>query len=103
MIHTILSQDIPQIVLLSNAKRRAYSHAQPHFWKMAENSDQIQEKYFAEEIKNPNVVALCYENNLGFIIGKIISPPDVYNSGLTLVVDDFCVVSDDLWLSIGKK
>ena len=39
----------------------------------------------------------------GFIIGNIILPPEVYSAGLTLVIDDFCVKSDNLWLTTGKE
>jgi predicted N-acetyltransferase YhbS len=38
---------------------------------------------------------------LGFIIGKLI---EVYNpGGLTLMIDDFCVTSENLWQSVGIK
>ena len=39
----------------------------------------------------------------GFIIGNIILSPEVYSAGLTLVIDDFCVKSDNLWLTTGKE
>lgn len=35
---------------------------------------------------------------LGFIIGKLMHAPEVYNSGgLTLTIDDFCVKLENLW------
>ncbi len=41
---------------------------------------------------------------LGFVIGKLISAPGVYNPGdLTLIIDDFCVRSENLWLSVGLE
>lgn len=41
---------------------------------------------------------------LGFIIGKVLSAPEVYNpGGLALIVDDFCVIDQDLWETIGAK
>jgi len=36
------------------------------------------------------------------VIGKIITPPEVYDAGLTLMIDDFCVAHEDLWLTIGQ-
>lgn len=39
----------------------------------------------------------------GFIIGNIILPPEVYSAGLTLMIDDFCVKSGNLWLTTGKE
>lgn len=103
MIYVATSSDLEWMVNLSYQKRLQYSIAQPNFWKMAENSNDIQYKYFEEELKNNNIIALCYENKQGFIIGKIITPPEVYDAGLTLMVDDFCVKFSDLWMTIGKK
>ena len=96
-------QDISWIVSLSYEKRLNYSLVQPDFWKMANNSNKIQSKYFKKEIMKKNVIALCHKNNLGFIIGQLIEPPEVYDAGLTLMVDDFCVKSTDSWTTIGKE
>ena len=81
----------------------AYSKEQPNFWKMAENSDEIQKKYFEKELKNDDVIALIYEEKQGFIIGKLVTPPEFYDAGLTLMIDDFCIKSGDLWMTIGKE
>ena len=94
--------DISWMVNLSYQKRLAYEKMQPNFWKIAENSNEIQKKYFEEELKNENVIALIFEEEQGFIIGKLITPPEVYDAGLTLMIDDFCVKSQDLWMTIGK-
>jgi len=50
--------------------------------KMAKNSDTLQEKWFEEEIAKDHVIALCTEDKKGFITGKIINPPEVYDAGL---------------------
>ena len=70
---------------------------------MAENSDEMQKKYFEKELENENVIALIYEDKQGFIMGKLTTPPEVYDAGLTLMIDDFCVKSDDLWIIIGNE
>ncbi len=103
MINSAKIADISWMVGLSHEKRAAYEKIQPNFWKMAENSNEIQAKWFEEELKNPKVIALTCENNLGFIIGKLVNPPEVYSAGLTLMIDDFCVKSPELWGNIGKK
>ncbi len=102
MIYFAKTPDIAWMVNLSYQKRLSYSKVQPNFWKMAENSNDIQYKYFEEEFKNNNVISLCYENKKGFIMGKIMSPPGVYDAGLTLMIDDFCVEFSDLWMNVGK-
>lgn len=38
----------------------------------------------------------------GFITGKVLEAPKVYNpGGLTLMVDDFCVANEELWPVLG--
>ena len=103
MIYKPTKSDISWMVNLSHKKRLEYSKSQPHFWKMAKNSDDLQEKWFEEEIAKDGVIALCAEDKKGFIIGKIVNPPEVYDAGPTLMIDDFCVESPDLWLTIGSK
>lgn len=40
---------------------------------------------------------------LGFIIGKLMHAPEVYNpGGLTIMIDDFCIKSEDLWGEAGS-
>lgn len=95
--------DINWMVALSHAKRLQYEKHQRQFWKMAEDSNQIQKKWFAEEFEKRNVIALCAQDQSGFVIGKLISPPEVYDAGLTLMIDDFCVQSEDLWMSVGAE
>jgi GNAT superfamily N-acetyltransferase len=50
---------------------------------------------------------LTAQNNqkiAGFIIGKLMPAPEVYNpGGLTLMIDDFCVADEAEWHSIGSK
>ncbi|MFM8454917.1 MAG: hypothetical protein ACKOAD_08215 [Gammaproteobacteria bacterium] len=41
---------------------------------------------------------------LGFVIGKLMPAPEVYNPGrLTLMIDDFCMKSENLWQSVGHE
>ena len=103
MIRKANKTDIDWMVEMSYQKRLNYSKKQKIFWKISENSDEIQKKYFEKELKNKNVIALIYQEKQGFVMGKLISPPEVYDAGLTLMIDDFCVKSDDLWLTIGKE
>ena len=103
MIREAIKSDIDWMVKLSHHKRLAYSKEQPNFWKMAKNSDEVQQKYFEKELKNDDVIALIYEGKQGFIIGKLVMPPEVYDAGLTLMIDDFCIKSGDLWVTIGKE
>lgn len=102
-IHQATKQDIAWMVDLSHTKRVEYEKVQKQFWKMAKNSDAIQAQFFAEEISKENVIAFCESKQQGFVIGKIVSPPEVYDAGLTLMIDDFCVKSKNLWMSVGLE
>lgn len=101
--------DVSAMVSLSKAKRILYEKAQPQFWRHAgEEGDKAQSEWFAELLEDKNHVMFTAESDakeiLGFIIGKLMPAPEVYNpGGLTLMIDDFCVKSENLWQSIGHQ
>jgi hypothetical protein len=107
IIRASISLDIDALVSLSKAKRMLYEKAQPQFWRYAgEESDNAQKKWFKELLEDENYLMFSAENHtqeiLGFIIGKLMPAPEVYNpGGLTLMIDDFCVQSENLWESVG--
>lgn len=99
--------DIPAMVSLSYQKRRAYEKAQPQFWRHAEGAEALQNQWFKALLATEDTLLLVAESQskiLGFLIGRLIQPPEVYNpGGLTLMIDDFCVESALDWSQIGKK
>lgn len=100
--------DIDAIVSMSYQKRLAYEKAQPQFWKYAgPEAEASQAQWFQSLLTNDNYImltALQAKEIMGFILGKLIPAPEVYNpGGLTLMVDDFCVSSENLWPTVGKK
>jgi len=99
--------DVTAMVSLSYQKRRDYEKAQPQFWKYAEHAEETQSKWFKELLKQDDCLVLVTEENhevVGFIIGHIIKAPEVYNpGGLTLMIDDFCVKTPQLWNTVGKQ
>jgi hypothetical protein len=132
VIRTSQLSDISAMVSLSKAKRLAYEKAQPQFWRYAgEEGDKVQRQWFTELLEDKNYVMFTAtrhcepqsgeaiqknknwiasssaiprkdEEVLGFIIGKLMPAPEVYNpGGLTLMIDDFCVQSENLWQSVG--
>jgi len=109
VVRTSQLSDIDAMVLLSKAKRLAYEKAQPQFWRYAgEEGDKVQEKWFKELLGDKNYVMFTAENDtqeiLGFVIGKLMPAPEVYNpGGLTVMIDDFCVKSENLWQSVGTR
>ncbi len=109
VVRTSQLSDIDAMVLLSKAKRLAYEKSQPQFWRYAgEEGDKAQRRWFKELLEDKNYVMFTAESDtkeiLGFVIGKFISAPGVYNpGGLTLMIDDFCVNSENLWQSVGHE
>ena len=63
MIHRATKFDIEWMVNLSHEKRLSYSKSQPNFWKMAQNSNDVQAEYFQKELQNNDVIALCNDEN----------------------------------------
>jgi len=100
-------EDISSIVSLSDQKRRFYEKANPQFWKRAENANELQRQWFTTILDNPNYFIYVADNKTqidGFIIGQNINAPAVYNpGGMTLMIDDFCVASPELWETVGYK
>lgn len=109
VIRTSQLSDIDTMVSLSKAKRLGYEKAQPQFWRYArEEGDNTQRQWFTELLEDENHMMFTAESNaqeiLGFIIGKLMPAPEVYNpGGLTLMIDDFCVQSENLWQSVGHE
>jgi GNAT superfamily N-acetyltransferase len=108
-IRTSQLSDIDPMVSLSKAKRMLYEKAQPQFWRYAgEEGDNTQRQWFKQLLEDKNHVTFTAESEtqeiLGFVIGKLMPAPEVYNpGGLTLMIDDFCVKSENLWQSVGHE
>lgn len=101
--------DIDDMILLSKAKRLNYEKAQPQFWRYAgKQGDNAQRKWFKELLESKEYLLLTAQNHnkemIAFVIGKLITAPEVYDpKGLTLMIDDFCVKSENLWEYVGEK
>lgn len=108
-IRTSQLSDIDAMVSLSKTKRMLYEKAQPQFWRYAgEEGDNTQRQWFKELLEDKNYVMFTAESDakeiLGFVIGKLMPAPEVYNpGGLTLMIDDFCVNCENLWQSVGTR
>ncbi len=101
------SADVSAMVALSDQERRAYEHAQPKFWRRAENANEKQAKFFQWLLFRGIHLLLVAEANhkvIGFVIGQVIAAPHVYEpKGMTLKIDDFCVENPTLWNTIGQQ
>ncbi len=109
LVRLATSVDVEYMVAMSYQKRRDYEKAQPQFWKWAGiDAEVLQAKWFAELItRNDHIILVATDSNekiMGFIIGRLMPAPAVYNpGGLTLMIDDYCIEHEALWESISIK
>ncbi|MBN8827964.1 MAG: GNAT family N-acetyltransferase [Sphingobacteriia bacterium] len=107
-VRSSIKSDVESLVKLSRAKRLDYEKVQPIFWRYAgESGDKAQKEWFADLLEMQDYLIFTAESKdkeiIGFIIGRLMSAPEVYNpGGLTLMIDDFCVKSETLWKTVGR-
>ena len=106
-IRTTQKSDISSLVEMSYRKRLSYEKAQSQYWKYAgSNAENVQAKWFEELLLRDDhimLTALGSNKIVGFIIGKLMHAPEVYNpGGLTLMIDDFCVLTEGGWPNVGS-
>ncbi len=107
MIRQAQKSDVAVMVSLSHQKRRSYEKAHPQFWRYATGAEDAQTKWFEELLGKHDHILLVAESKdklLGFVIGRLMSSPEVYDpGGFTLMIDDFCVESLPDWAVVGKN
>ena len=107
MIRKANLNDIEAMVTLSEQKRNEYEKAQPQFWRKVKNANESQAEWFKELLEHKDYFCYVAENNSqtdGFIIGRIVPAPEVYNpGGMTMMIDDFCVKDPKLWSITGAE
>lgn len=93
------------MVAMSDQKRSEAQQHQPIFWRKAADAAERQRLYFRQIVGDTNFIARICETDtvaVGFIIARVIDAPPVYDpGGKTCLIDDFCVVSPELWPSVG--
>lgn len=104
-VRNAVQQDIVRMVELSEAKRVSYESHSPLFWRKAENSAQVQSVFFEKLLEQPDWLLLVHEHEGvidGFIIGRLMLAPPVYNpGGKACLIDDFTVTDPSHWASTG--
>jgi hypothetical protein len=97
--------DIEDVAALAAVRRRDYEAHQPRFWRQAENALARHRTYLHGLVDEPDQIFLVAGDAgrvSGFVIGRLVPAPPVYEpGGLTCLVDDFAVESPDAWTSLG--
>ncbi|MHB9145637.1 MAG: GNAT family N-acetyltransferase [Symbiobacteriia bacterium] len=104
-IRKAAAADVSAMVRLAAQRRRIYEQFQPVFWRPAEDADERQAAFFTGLLDAPGTFALVHEGEGavdGYLIGRLVMPPPVYNpGGQTCVVDDFWISDSRQWPRIG--
>lgn len=96
--------DIEQILDIAVAKRAQYSAYQPQFWKPADDARDRQREYFQGLLRDPGTRFAVADHGAairGFLVGRIVVTPPVYDpGGATCMVDDFAVADPGDWAAL---
>jgi GNAT superfamily N-acetyltransferase len=98
--------DVDDVAALAAAQRREYERYQPEFWRQTEDALDHHRAYFHRLVDAEDHLFLVLRaagQVSGFIIGRLVPAPPVYEpGGLTCLVDDFAVAAPDHWASVGR-
>ncbi len=97
--------DVDEVAALADARRREYELQQPLFWRPADDALDRHRTYLTGLVDAADHVFLVTRRAgrlSGFVIGRLVPSPPVYEpGGLTCLVDDFAVAEPDEWASLG--
>lgn len=97
--------DLDEMLVLAKVHRRQYETYQPIFWRTASDATARQREYFVSLIADEAImtfVAICDNTLVGFVIGRLVPAPPVYNpGGPTCSIDDFTVDHPASWATVG--
>jgi hypothetical protein len=99
--------DVDDVAALAARRRKDYELQQPRFWRQAQDALTRHTSYLHGLIDEPEHIFLVTgdgERVRGFVIGRLVPAPPVYDpAGLTCLVDDFAVESGDAWEPVGLR
>ncbi len=108
-VRRAVSEDLAEMVALSEQKRASYEPHQPIFWRTASDAAVRQRLFFGEQLRKKNVIPLVAERDgrtglCGFLVAVVVPAPPVYSpGGLTCAIDDFVVSSQASWEEVGRE
>ncbi|MDQ3466160.1 MAG: N-acetyltransferase [Actinomycetota bacterium] len=106
MIRKMSPSDVPQVAALAQQKREQYQDYQPQFWRVADNAVGLHTPFVEHMVNDDSFVAFVATEGdeiTGFVTGRLVPSPPVYNpGGPAAYIDDFHVASPDLWATTGR-
>jgi GNAT superfamily N-acetyltransferase len=99
--------DVEAVAALAEVRRQNYEAHQPLFWRQADDALTRHTGYLHGLVDDPQCIFLVARHSgalSGFVIGRLVPAPPVYEpGGLTCLVDDFAVARDDDWSGLGVR
>jgi GNAT superfamily N-acetyltransferase len=99
--------DVDAVAALAEVRRQSYEPHQPLFWRPADDALARHTSYLHGLVDDPQCIFLVARHGRvlsGFVIGRLVPAPPVYEpGGLTCLVDDFAVARDDDWSGLGVR
>ena len=100
------ASDLDAIVVLVERHRRQHQKYQPTFWRKAAYSAEVTRSFFTRLLSEQEtffLVATEGSELQGFLIArKFPAPPVFAPGGDTYMIDDFCVLEPQHWLTVGE-
>lgn len=104
-IRNATSEDVAAIAALMARRRATYEQHQPVFWRAAADAQARHASFLATLVDNPKTICRVAEREgrfAGFAIGSLVPSPPVYDpGGPTCTLDDYAVVDDGDWATVG--
>ena len=100
--------DVDQMALLADTKRREYHPHAPVFWRPAGHAIDVHRPWLAKLVEDDGVGTFVHEvadgNVDGFLVITLVPTPPVYDpGGRSSLIDDFVVTPPERWPTVGAS
>ncbi|GLQ57470.1 GNAT family N-acetyltransferase [Devosia nitrariae] len=98
------ADDLKGVVKILEARRDDYARYEPVFWKRRQGIAQASADYLKTLLgaeRTVCLVAAADDEIVGFLFGREMPTPPVYDAGPTAAIDDYYVRSPELWATAG--
>jgi GNAT superfamily N-acetyltransferase len=106
MIRGATAEDVDAIAALAQRTREQYQQYERQFWRISPDAAEVHPLWLGHLIEDEGTVALVAEENgtfAGYAFATVTFVPPVYDPGATATIDDFAVMDDALWPTIGVE
>jgi len=98
--------DVDALVALIQQRRRDLAAFDPRFWRPSDRAEAHTRRFYRWLLLTGRATFLLTEQDgqiLAFLTARRVKAPPVYDpGGHTILVDDFCVASPELWPTAGS-